>query len=74
MNAERRIIPRKELSPPMHRPRANEPGLQCHATIDLDGTTYRCGREVIGRARTLRYHEGIHDAFVEHGDQGAVRW
>lgn len=65
----RRIIPRDELLPNMRCERAAVGQLTCHATITLDGTRYQCGRGVIGG-----HHDGIHDAFVVHEDDGAVRW
>jgi hypothetical protein len=72
----RRIVPRIELFPAMHRAPASADararGRQCRATIRLDGTEYRCEREIVGTRGG--FHEGIHDAFVEHGDGGAVRW
>lgn len=67
MIAARRIIARAELFPSMRREQVRDQRKQCHATIELDGSTYRCGRD--------REHvDGIHDAFVEHGDGGSVRW
>jgi len=65
MNAARRIIPRDELMPAMRREQADDRQSRCRAIIELDGYTYRCGRAD---------HEGIHDAFASHVDQGAVRW
>jgi len=67
VNAARRIIPRDELMPAMRREPVDPdfPQRRCRHTIELDGYTYRCGRAD---------HEGIHDAFASHVDQGAVRW
>jgi hypothetical protein len=60
-----RIIPRTELWPSMRHEPAADPRLECSATIKLQGRRYRCGRQHV---------DGIHDAFTEHGDGGAVRW
>jgi len=68
---EPRIIPRDQVTGALVRPRATDPRRTCRATIDLDGRTYRCGRET---RSTDRLHDGIHDAYAEHGDGGAVRW
>lgn len=65
MNAKPRIIPPDEIFPSMRHLRATRESKRCRQTIDLDGTTYRCGREHV---------DGIHEAFVEHRDGGAVRW
>jgi hypothetical protein len=68
VKAARRIIPRDELFPFM-RVEPHDPddplAVRCHATIEIDGTVYRCGRGHV---------DGIHDAFVQHHDGGAVRW
>ena len=65
MDARRRIVPRSEMfATLLHKPTQN-PALRCRATIVLDGKKYQCGREHV---------DGIHDAFVEHHDGGAVRW
>ena len=61
----RRIIPRGALGAAMHCDRSPSAKQQCRATIDLDATTYRCGRAE---------HSGIHDAFAVHSDEGEVRW
>jgi hypothetical protein len=61
----RRVIPRADLFPSMKHESAPNQFVRCHATIDLDRNTYRCGRQHV---------DGIHDAFTEHGDGGAVRW
>ncbi|MCA1833024.1 MAG: hypothetical protein ABR520_11180 [Mycobacteriales bacterium] len=65
MIARRRILARRELGPALQHASATTPGDQCPATIELDGTIYRCGRGHV---------DGIHDAFREHHDGGAVRW
>lgn len=71
-----RTIPRDELLPSMHRPRATDPRRTCRAAIHLGGIRYSCGRETSGidADRGLGHHDGIHDAFAEHGDGGSVRW
>jgi len=71
-----RIISRDTLGPVIRVSRATEPQRTCRATIKLGGTVYRCGRETAGvdADRGLGVHEGIHDAFCEHGDGGAIRW
>ena len=61
----RRIIAREELFPSMRHRIAPRMISCCEATIVLDGTRYRCLRDHV---------DGIHDAFREHGDGGAVRW
>jgi hypothetical protein len=61
----RRIIPRDQITGSMVHERALDRRQQCHHTLELDGTVYRCGRAHV---------DGIHDAFREHGDGGAVRW
>lgn len=60
----------------MLHPKSRDPRRTCSSTIVLDGKRYRCGRETFGPdvARGLGHHDGIHDAFVVHGDGGAVRW
>jgi hypothetical protein len=73
----RRAIPRGEYrGSRLEHLRSTDPRVTCRATITLDGTTYRCGRVTVGpdAQRGLGYHEGIHDAFCEHHDLGAVRW
>lgn len=59
----RRIV--TEISPGLRAQAAKDPRRRCRSTIVLDGRTYRCGRE---------QHEGIHDAFDLHADEGMVRW
>jgi hypothetical protein len=61
----RRIIARDELYPSMRHPIAALTIRCCSATLVLDRTRYRCLRDHV---------DGIHDAFREHGDGGAVRW
>lgn len=67
-----RIIPRSLIVAGKLGVAMAEPGAPtCGRTIGLDGCTYRCGRSV----RSFdRQHDGIHDAFREHGDGGSVRW
>ena len=65
MNARPRIVERTSMPPSMRHERASHPRKQCRAIIELDGQPYRCGRE---------HTDGIHDAFADHYDQGAVRW
>lgn len=67
---EPRIILRDILGPVLSVPKAKPGELTCTRTIKLDGRMYRCGREV---SLHDRQHDGIHDAFCEHGG-GAVRW
>lgn len=64
-----RIIPRHLAHPVVEMAKVGAPS--CTRTITLDGTTYQCMRSV--RAHD-RQHDGIHDAFREHGDGGSVRW
>lgn len=73
---ERRILPRDVIGPAMRATPSKDPHRTCRATIRLDGTRYRCGRETSGidSDRGLGVHEGIHDAFAVHGDLGTVRW
>lgn len=76
---EPRIIPRDELRGSrllVERCDPDRPRHRCRATIELGGTTYRCARQTSGldADRGLGHHEGIHDAFAEHGDGGSVRW
>lgn len=59
------MIARTDIPARMRRERAQVDARRCKRTIKLDGKTYRCGREHV---------EGIHDAFAEHSDGGAVRW
>lgn len=66
-----RIIPRNELrGSAIEVPRALDPLSACGRPITLGGRMYRCWRET---RRTDRQHDGIHDAFCEHGG-GSVRW
>ena len=65
MNARPRIIDRTSMPPLLRHERAPHPRKQCRATIELDNAVYRCGREHV---------DGIHDAFADHTDEGAVRW
>lgn len=60
---KRRIV--TDISPGLRAPAAQDPRRRCRSTIVLDGFTYRCGRE---------HHDGIHDAFDRHADEGMVRW
>lgn len=72
-----RIIPRDELrGSAIECPRATDPRRTCRASIELGRIEYRCGRETSGidADRGLGTHDGIHDAFKEHGDGGSVRW
>lgn len=73
-----RVIPRDQLWPAMRHERSDpdRPSLRCRASIALNGKVYRCGRGTSGIDAFVGrgHHEGIHDAFVEHGDGGAVRW
>lgn len=64
----RRIIPRHLARPVVEMAKPGEPS--CRRTIRLDGTVYYCNRKV----RFDGEHDGIHDAFREHGDGGAIRW
>ena len=71
MIRDRRIIPRTAIGPALRVTKALDPRHTCTRTITLDGTTYRCGPGV----RSFdQQHDGIHDAFREHGDSGSVRW
>lgn len=49
-----------------HRPPAADPRRACNRYIVLDCKHYACGRE--------HGHDGIHDAFARHADDGIVRW
>jgi hypothetical protein len=67
-----RIIPRDELSgSAIECAPSKDPRRTCDRVIKLHGTRYSCLRET---RTTDRQHDGIHDAFVEHGDGGSVRW
>lgn len=68
---QRRIIQRDLITGTLKATRAAPDTLCCGRTIRLDGQVYRCEREV---RPTDGQHDGIHDAFREHGDDGAVRW
>ena len=61
----RRIIPRDQLWPSMRHQPAVDRRSVCRQTIVLDGTEYHCQRAHV---------DGIHDAFMVHGDGGVVRW
>jgi len=74
-----RIIPRDALRGSrllVEQCAADRTRRRCHATIELHGTVYRCGRATHGidADRGRGHHDGIHDAFCEHADHGAVRW
>lgn len=71
----RRIIPRDQFrGSRLEHERAAQPGEQCRRTITLDGCEYSCRRKVTSGHGVDRRHDGIHDAFHEHSDSGAVRW
>lgn len=63
---KRRILPRDQLLPMMRCEHRLTTDPKCDATIVLDGTTYQCHRPL--------HIDGIHDAFADHSDGGAVRW
>jgi hypothetical protein len=68
-----RIIPRDGVIGSLRHEQATDPRETCRRTITLDGTTYRCARKTTSGHGVDRSHDGIHDAFCEHGG-GAVRW
>lgn len=71
----RRIIPRDQFrGSRLEHERAEHAREQCRHAIRLDGLEYPCRRKVTHGHGVDRRHDGIHDAFAEHGDGGSVRW